>query len=1642
MFTTPHIKKSGTDKSNPSALFFQPKLTINQPNDQYEQEADAVADKVMRTSDASAQQTFFKPSSAPLIQPKFKEGEELQKEENKEELVLQKQPVADLPIQRNQAKYEDEEKEKISRKETAEGTPAITDKVTQTLQSSGHRMDNNTLNFMEGRFGYNFSDVQIHNDAQANQSSGDINALAYTHQNHIVFNRGQYQPGTDTGKHLLAHELTHVVQQEGKVQRFIQRAPKPKQEILTQTYGENFVIFEQELDNQPAAGLYPGMLNKGYVKIEILNLPPEKADLFNPDVIKFSPPVRNHEELPIIDGGIQLPEQDPQDFIFKPKNLDKAIVLRVTRRIDIKTSKGLEAHLSLTAQTTLSKKFQITKDTPREMVEQMFNSPFGSASISILFNHKFPGDEFADSADPVNDTRVTSLNDIIRTYAPDLVGYNFTAQQQYDAAIKLLLAYVPHAAIALDDPKRAKKEKEFKTLEDAQKEAARMGKKDILIVQTADGKFLLYELTQMDLFRIATQLRTNEGNDNSVDWRALPDKVKIEKLYIDGKETSLDEVVQNYYYVDAGASARGNGKGDSEAIIYKMRSSGFFARKPVTHAEAMAIWKTIDEKVEFAENIAKGYQLAEGQFVSLYVKGVGQYHTIGADYVEGKRMYFKNIDEYNKDITIGKSFEDSLPPLLFDIYQARGGDKLQVFIEAQLDRGAGNDDLFRQSLNDKNNLQNSLSWFALDKLDKEARNLSLDILTRTQDALTGLTGSDDALRNLILSLSKMDSKERKDVLSMMGVQEDRKDIYSSVLADPTIAAQVAFGIPVKTVSFQVLRSSMQTVLKDTSNVIKEIKNGNFAPLRAEGDFGNAIRDAVYKNNGFTKLTGSNFPHHGQTKGILPGALSGNASDFSGMMEQVYANMVAQMDTNATIFKVATITVVALVTAAIVILSGGIGAGVAAAFFEAGTAAFLATEVVVTAASMTILSEGLNQAMGQGALGKDKPYYGAGDLAWSFGENLALSSIFAGVGRIMKNAAAVWRLTATGTLFLGYSFGKYYYQNKKLPQGRDLYLFIYENLISLAAIEAGSVLARPLTQMFYAKGLDVRVERINQKITDLKTDIIGSQKKLADMVGADKIDDAAGLKLISDQRTLLERQKLILTEIRDTKELNVDYDANAELQKVNEALEKIKVTEFQRKVNFKQNSLYSNKISYKPGADAVTEIINFYGKDNVTGPDTDGRLEVKLTDGSQLSFYPEGKEADNQPPGSKGSPAAEPAIKKPAGLQVNDIALQRIVDLGLPVSDLNKIMHNAASVAAGDEIIFDLLRVMELTKRVSLSNFDKLVTGLGSSNPTDFRTTRHLLDDAASYSYASTVNGVEFKYTGLEKGDRLLGKFSLADLNTLMNLRWGDGFVNTLYDLTQTMPGIKTSELIDLANKAKTGGKGNLGRVKEIVDALKKTPVTYAEAVNAIDAVNAFGAEVTKAMKDPKTGFDGLVKLIWGEAATVEGNVIKVKDKFAGGSEIFTQVTGLGKADKLAEGILTGKNVDNAKWEVFRSVIDKSDIPPIIKNKIIGDMWGRANIKAFERQGYTVFTEIYLSAGKTQARADAVLVKGNEIIFIEFKSGDAVYSDGQEVIYPLLEKGKFKEVSITNNDPLAAKYTDPTFSIKFREVREAVSVGVR
>ena len=101
----------------------------------------------------------------------------------------------------------------LQRHATGPATPNVPPIVNEVLGSAGQPLDFSTRAFIESRLGHNFSQVRVHTDARAVASARAVNALAYTVGQDIVFAAGQYAPETMSGKRLLAHEMTHVLQQ-------------------------------------------------------------------------------------------------------------------------------------------------------------------------------------------------------------------------------------------------------------------------------------------------------------------------------------------------------------------------------------------------------------------------------------------------------------------------------------------------------------------------------------------------------------------------------------------------------------------------------------------------------------------------------------------------------------------------------------------------------------------------------------------------------------------------------------------------------------------------------------------------------------------------------------------------------------------------------------------------------------------------------------------------------------------------------------------------------------------------------------------------------------------------------------------------------------------------------------------------------------------------------------------------------------------------------------------------------------------------------------------------------------------------------------------------------------------------------------
>jgi len=177
-----------------NSRIIQAKLTVGQPNDKYEQEADRVADEVMRMPEAKVQRQV----------------------EDEEEELVQTKPMGEQITPLVQRQPEEEEEELLQTKskgEPAQLTPHLESNI-NALEGTGQPLSEETRNFFEPRFGQDFSKVRVHHDSNANQLARSVNARAFTKGNNVVFGAGEYSPESSSGKRLLGHELVHVGQQK------------------------------------------------------------------------------------------------------------------------------------------------------------------------------------------------------------------------------------------------------------------------------------------------------------------------------------------------------------------------------------------------------------------------------------------------------------------------------------------------------------------------------------------------------------------------------------------------------------------------------------------------------------------------------------------------------------------------------------------------------------------------------------------------------------------------------------------------------------------------------------------------------------------------------------------------------------------------------------------------------------------------------------------------------------------------------------------------------------------------------------------------------------------------------------------------------------------------------------------------------------------------------------------------------------------------------------------------------------------------------------------------------------------------------------------------------------------------------------
>lgn len=191
----------------------QKKLKVGESGDKYEVEADAMAAKATQTSGSpDALQKMGETEEETIQQKTLSQSiTPIQKQElNEEEPAVQKQEEEET------IQSQEEEEETIQQKPKNNSPSIHLETRIKMSKGKGNTMDAKTLQLMESQFGTSFKHIKIHTDAQAEEMCEELGAQAFTNGNDIFFNKGKYNPNSDAGKHLLAHELTHTIQQSAK----------------------------------------------------------------------------------------------------------------------------------------------------------------------------------------------------------------------------------------------------------------------------------------------------------------------------------------------------------------------------------------------------------------------------------------------------------------------------------------------------------------------------------------------------------------------------------------------------------------------------------------------------------------------------------------------------------------------------------------------------------------------------------------------------------------------------------------------------------------------------------------------------------------------------------------------------------------------------------------------------------------------------------------------------------------------------------------------------------------------------------------------------------------------------------------------------------------------------------------------------------------------------------------------------------------------------------------------------------------------------------------------------------------------------------------------------------------------------------
>lgn len=214
----------------------QSKLHIVNQTDTQEKEADTASDGIREDT----KNTFF--GKGDFFKHTAKPSEGAQRKTN---------PASTPQVQKMTLRSNESDVQAKEESTTEETHSTTFENQLASQTSGGRKMDERTREEMEGSFGQDFSKVQIHNDQAAVEMNQELGAHAFTNGNDIYFNKGKYEPRSNEGKRLLAHELTHTIQQGGSKNKIaMKRDPNAEDKSQLTKFEVYLALFDAEREQK------------------------------------------------------------------------------------------------------------------------------------------------------------------------------------------------------------------------------------------------------------------------------------------------------------------------------------------------------------------------------------------------------------------------------------------------------------------------------------------------------------------------------------------------------------------------------------------------------------------------------------------------------------------------------------------------------------------------------------------------------------------------------------------------------------------------------------------------------------------------------------------------------------------------------------------------------------------------------------------------------------------------------------------------------------------------------------------------------------------------------------------------------------------------------------------------------------------------------------------------------------------------------------------------------------------------------------------------------------------------------------------------------------------------------------------------